>query len=475
MLKRVLIIGWDCAPPDWVFDKWLDDLPTLKSLLQKGIYGNLTSTIPPITVPAWQSMLTSKDPGQLGVYGFRNRKDYSYNNQYFSNGADILESAVWDVLSKHDKKSILVGVPQTYPPRKINGHMVTCFLTPSIKSEYTYPKDLSNEIEKNIGEYIFDVKEFRTEDRDFILKQIYEATKIRFETFRYLLQNKKWDFGMIVEMGTDRIHHSFWKFLDPNHPKYEKGNKYENVIPEYYKYLDSELAKTLDAVGAIHELPLQNDIAVLVVSDHGAKAMLGGICINEWLIKEGLLTLKEYPKKFTPLEKLEIDWNKTKVWGSGGYYGRIFINVKGREPNGQVLQSEYEKFRKELKEKIENIRDESGRKLQTKAYIPQEIYKAVKRIPPDLIAVFDDLRWRSVGSVGINSVYTYENDTGPDDANHAQEGMYMLYDPKNNFKGKRNDNCHLMDIAPTVLDLLGVEIPNDMEGRSIYENNLVLL
>ncbi|MBI3591051.1 MAG: alkaline phosphatase family protein [Candidatus Melainabacteria bacterium] len=462
MTKKVLIIGWDCAPPDWVFDKWIDGLPTLKSLLKKGVYGNLRSTIPPITVPAWQSMLTSKDPGQLGVYGFRNRKDYSYDGQYFSNGADILEPAVWDILGKAGKKSILVGVPQTYPPRPINGCMVTCFLTPSIKSQYTYPNELRDEIEKNIGEYIPDVKHFRTEDRDFILKQIYEATKIRFQTFRHLLKNKDWDFSMLVEMGTDRIHHSFWKFLDPKHPKYEKGNKYESVIPEYYKYLDNELAETLKLIDL-------NETSVMVVSDHGAKAMLGGICINEWLIKEGLLTLKEYPKTFTPIEKLEIDWAKTKVWGSGGYYARIFMNVQGREPNGMIPLSEYKKFRAELKEKIENIKDEQGKKLATVAYIPEDIYKEVKRVPPDLIVIFDDLRWRSVGSVGIKSAYTYENDTGPDDANHAQEGMYMLCDPKNNFSGKRDNNHHLMDIAPTVLDLLGVEVPKDMQGKSIVE------
>ena len=466
MTKKTLIIGWDCAPPDWVFDRWIDQLPTLKSLLKKGLYGNLRSSIPPITVPAWQSMLTSKDPGQLGVYGFRNRKNYTYEGQYFSNGADILEPTVWDILAKHDKKSILVGVPQTYPPREINGHLVSCFLTPSTKSQYTYPKELKSELETNVGEYIPDVKHFRTEDRDYILKQIYDATEKRFNTFRYLLKNKEWDFAMLVEMGTDRIHHSFWKFLDPKHPKYEKGNKYENVIPEYYKYLDNELKKTLELVDL-------NETSVMIVSDHGAKAMVGGICINEWLIKEGLLTLKEYPKTFTPIEKLEIDWDKTKAWGSGGYYARVFINVKDREPNGQVSQEEYKKFRQELKEKIENIKDEQGNKLATVAYVPEEIYKDVKRIPPDLIVIFDDLRWRSVGSVGINSAYTYENDTGPDDANHAWDGMYMLYDPKNNFGGKRQDSQHLMDVAPTVLELLGAEIPSDMLGKSILQKNLV--
>lgn len=465
--KKVLVIGWDCAPPDWVFDKWIKDLPNLSKLFKKALYGNLTSTIPPITVPAWQSMLTSKDPGQLGIYGFRNRKDYSYDGQYFSNGADILEPVIWNIISKYGKKSILVGVPQTYPPKKINGHMVTCFLTPSIKSEYTYPHELRFEIEKEIGEYIPDVKHFRTEDRDFILKQIYEATKTRFKTFRYLLKTKEWDFAMIVEMGSDRIHHSFWKYLDPMHPKYEKGNKYENVIPEYYKYLDHELGETLSLVDL-------DETSVIVVSDHGAKSMVGGICINEWLIKEGLLTLKSYPDKITQIEKLEIDWSKTKAWGAGGYYARIFINVEGRELNGQIPKSEYKKFRQELKQKIENIRDEQGRKLQTIAYIPEDIYRETKRVPPDLIVIFDDLRWRSIGSVGFNSIYTYENDTGPDDANHAQEGMYLLYDPKNNFGCKRDDNHHLMDIAPTVLDFFSIDIPKDMLGKSILRKELTV-
>jgi len=149
------------------------------------------------------------------------------------------------------------------------------------------------------------------------------------------------------------------------------------------------------------------------------------------------------------------------------------MNVEGREPNGQIPKKDYEKFRAKLKEKIENIKDEQGRKLDTVAHIPENIYKNVKRVPPDLIVIFDDLRWRSIGSVGARhgtpsgSIYSYENDTGPDDANHAQQGMYLLYNPKNNLSEKRDDKHHLMDVAPTVLDLLGVQIPSDMLGKSI--------
>ena len=146
------------------------------------------------------------------------------------------------------------------------------------------------------------------------------------------------------------------------------------------------------------------------------------------------------------------------------------MNVQGREPNGQIPASEYKQFRLELKQRIENIKDETGKKLLTVAHIPEETYKEVKRIPPDLIVIFDELRWRSVGSVGNpnkNSVYTYENDTGPDDANHAQQGMYLLSSRKGNLTGKRDDSPHLMDIAPTILDLLDVAIPKDMQGKSI--------
>ena len=77
MAKKVIVIGLDCAPPDLVFEKWKDKLPVLRGLMEKGVYGPLRSTDPLITIPAWTSMVTSKNPGTLGLYGIRNRQDYS--------------------------------------------------------------------------------------------------------------------------------------------------------------------------------------------------------------------------------------------------------------------------------------------------------------------------------------------------------------------------------------------------------------
>ena len=460
--RKVFVIGLDCADPKLVFEMWPDELPNFRRLMEGGLYGNLESSHPPITVPAWTSMLSSKDPGQLGFYGFRNRADYSYNRMSIATSKAITEDRVWDILSRDARQVILVGVPQTYPPRPVNGHLITSFLTPSVNSQYTYPAGLKQEIADLLGEqeYMLDVPNFRTDDKAHLLQQIYDMTERRFKVIKWLMREKPWDFFMFVEMGTDRIHHGMWKYLDKTHPRYEPGNKYENAILDYYRYLDRQVGELLEM--------LDDDTAVLVVSDHGAQAMQGGICFNEWLRQEGYLVLKEEPPtgQIVPLEKVEIDWTKTRAWGSGGYYGRLFLNVRGREPQGIIDPDDYEAVRTELQEKLAAITDPNGVNIGSVAHKPQDLYLEVKNVPPDLIVYFGNLTWRSVGSLGHGSIYASENDTGPDDANHAQQGMFILYDPRQSM-GSGKVDAHLMDVAPTILDIMGLPVPRDMEGKVI--------
>jgi ATP sulfurylase len=456
--RKVMVIGLDCATPQLVFDQWRDRLPHLSRLMHGGTYGELESTIPPITVPAWMSMMTSKDPGRLGFYGFRNRADHSYDRMRIANSAMVAEDTTWDILSRAGRKVVLVGVPQTYPVKPTNGYIITSFLTPSTRSQYTYPADLQHEIEALVGEYMLDVENFRTEEKDDLLRQIHEMTKKRFEVVRYLLSEKDWDFFMLVEMGVDRIHHAFWKYFDPQHAKYEPNTPYENVIEEYYKYLDGEIGELLAM--------LDDDTVVLVVSDHGARHMEGGICINEWLRQEGYLVLKDEPTSIVPLEKVEIDWDRTKAWGAGGYYGRLFLNVQGREPQGVIPAQDYEKVRDEIVHKLSQIADEKGVNIGTVAYKPQDVYTECRNVAPDLMVYFGDLAWRSVGSLGHGGIHTRENDIGPDDANHAQHGVFIMYDPRQQGRGKV-DGLHLMDVAPTVLDTMGLPVPADMQGKRI--------
>jgi predicted AlkP superfamily phosphohydrolase/phosphomutase len=157
---------------------------------------------------------------------------------------------------------------------------------------------------------------------------------------------------------------------------------------------------------------------------------MGGVCINEWLMANGYLTLSEPPSEPISLDQAAVDWSQTRVWGAGGYYARIFLNVQGREPEGTVAMADYEALRAELAEKLSQLRTPDGEPMPVKVYKPQEIYQKVRGRAPDLIVYFEDLAWRSVGSVGINSLYTVENDTGPDDANHAPFGLMIFHDPK---------------------------------------------
>ncbi len=371
------------------------------------------------------------------------------------------------MLAEHGKRTIALGVPLTYPPRPMQGLLISDFLAPDTNSDYTYPPELKDEIRQTVGEYILDTRAFRTDDKSRLLADIYTMTERRFQLARHLITSHPWDFFIMVEMGTDRIHHGFWRYFDRQHPKYEPGNPFENAIRDYYVALDKHVGDLLSL--------LEPETRVLVVSDHGAKRMDGGLCFNEWLIREGYLTLKEPPQGVTKFGPHLVDWQRTKAWGDGGYYGRLFLNVRGREPQGVVAPNEVEALKVELTAKLEALTDEKGRPLGTRVFRPEAVYAQCRQVPPDLIVYFGDLHWRSVGSVGHPSVWTHENDTGPDDANHAQFGLFLMAEARSlqspgyvspeALDANRREGLSIYDVAPTVLDAFGVTPPPGM-GRT---------
>lgn len=461
--RKVFVIGLDCAAPELVFDQFRGDLPNLSRLAEMGMWGELQSCTPAITVPAWASMLSSRDPGVLGTYGFRNRVDHSYEKMSTANSTSVQVDRVWDVLGRAGKRSAVLGVPQTYPVKPINGWMVSDFLTPGRHNAFAYPPELRDEVLSTVPGYDFDVEGFRTEDKAKLLEQIIAMTEGHFALIDHLMATKPWDFFMSVEIGVDRMHHGFWSHHDPRHFRYEKGNPFERAIRDYYVRVDAKIGDWLGK--------LPNDTAVIVVSDHGAKRMEGGICLNEWLWRNGYLAFKQDPTpgQITPLEKLEIDWSRTRAWGSGGYYGRVILNVQGREPQGVISPESYESERDELARKLAAIPDQHGAPIDTRCYKPQDIYTQVNGIAPDLIVYFGNLLWRSVGTLGYDGVHTFSNDTGPDDCNHAQNGMFILWDPRRRDGGRQLRHAQIMDIAPTILNLFDVPIPPDMQGTSLLK------
>jgi predicted AlkP superfamily phosphohydrolase/phosphomutase len=206
---------------------------------------------------------------------------------------------------------------------------------------------------------------------------------------------------------------------------------------------------------------------VLVVSDHGAQRLDGGFCVNEWLVREGLLVLKEHPSQPTPFSPKLVDWSRTRAWSEGGYYARVFFNVQGREPEGVIPADGYEDFLSEMRARLEALPDDTGKPMGTLVFRPREVYREVRNVAPDLIAHFGGLYWRSIGGVGYKALHVQENDTGPDDCNHAQFGAFLLAAPGTATPRGEVEGMRLLDIAPTLLDLAGLEIPAAMQGRSL--------
>ncbi len=362
-------------------------------------------------------------------------------------------------MAREGKRAHLIAVPPGYPPRKVSGTSVGCFLTPDTsQGGYTHPAAVADVIRDLVGDYPVDVKGFRTENKDWLLEQIYDMTRKHFHVVRHFLQNTEWDFLQFVEIGLDRMHHGFWKYHDPQHRQHEPGNPYQEVIRDYYCYLDEEIGRLLEL--------LDEETAVLVVSDHGAKKLDGGFCVNEFLIREGLLVLDEYPSQVTPFNRLSIDWSKTTAWSEGGYYARVFLNVQGREPHGTIHSDDYQKVRDDVKARLEATLDDQGRPMGTLVFKPEEIYHQVNNIAPDLMVHFGGLDWRSVGSVGHGTLHVQENDTGPDDCNHAQHGAFILAAPNCPLMGQL-EGAHLLDIAPTLLELGGYDPLPGMQGKSL--------
>lgn len=444
MVRKLLVIGLDCVPPNLLYKEFKEELPNISMLLDDGYKAEMKTTNPPITIPAWAVMTTGKSPGELGIYGFRHRIKGKYNDFYIVNSRYIKTPAIWDVIGRKDLKSIVVGVPPSYPPKPIKGYMVSGFITPGPESRYTFPITLKRTLEKSFGKYIFDVV-YRSEDKDRIVEELWKMTMQHFKIYSYLASKDWWTLMMFVEIGTDRVHHAFWGYMDKEHHKYTPGNKYEKIIEEYYKLVDEKIGELLKNV--------PKDTVISIVSDHGAKRMKGAFVINQWMIKEGYMKLQKSVGQGTELKDAPVDWKNTLAWGWGGYYARIFLNVKGREPYGIIEPEDYEHYRDELKEKIQRIRGPNGEEWKTKVYRPEELYPVVRGDPPDLIVYFDDLYWRSAGTLGWPTMYLKENDRGPDDAVHDWIGVFTLYDPENTVdrKEKRVD---IQDISKIYLETI---------------------
>jgi adenylyl-sulfate kinase len=465
--RRVAVIGLDGVPASLVFGDAGWELPNLRGLMEHGTWGPLRSTDPPITIPAWTTITTGRDPGELGIYGFRNRAGYDYREMIVVHSGHVRARRVWEYVEETGRTSCLLGVPQTYPPRAHSGITVAGFPEGDGAGPLTFPAGLAEELNGLAeGEYLSDVRDFRTVDKRELLGAIKTMMDRRFRVARDFLLHRSWDFFMMVEMAPDRMHHGFWRYGDRDHPLHEPGNPYANVMRDFYLDLDQRLGSLL--------MLLDDDTTVLVVSDHGAQGLVGGVCINEWLIENGYLTLHRYPEEETPLTADLIDWSRTKVWSEGGYYARIFFNVRCREPQGIVDAAEYHELRNELAVKFAAMPDGNGGFMVNRVLKPEEVYAECNGVAPDLIVYFDDLKRRSVGTVGRRVLHVQPDHGGLDDANHHPDGIFIATRMADLRRGQKRDvrlvAASCLDVTPTILQEFGLRVNDGLRGRVISLN-----
>jgi predicted AlkP superfamily phosphohydrolase/phosphomutase len=365
---------------------------------------------------------------------------------------------LWDRASAAGRDCTVIGVPPSYPVKPLNGSMISCFLAPNTESDFTYPSSLKHELAQACPPYILDVRDFRGGDTARTIEAVHRMTMARFAAADYLLSTRATDLFVMVEIGTDRLNHALWSFIDPSHPRHAPGNSFQSALLDYYVAVDAQIGALLDRHADVNT-------SVVIVSDHGAVQRDGGICFNDWLRSERQLVLRDEPAGLVRFSPELVAWDKTLAWGDGGYYGRLFINTVERAPAGIVPPAAVEGLLVELAESVLSIRGPGPEPFVNEALRPRDIYRTVNGFPPDLMATFGDLRWRSFGSCGHTSIYAYENDTGLDEANHARHGICIV--ASDDGATGRREGLHLYDVAPTILDLLHLGIDGDALGESL--------
>lgn len=465
-MAKIVVLGLDGFNPELV-KLWSDELPNLMKMQSEGIWGDLESTVPPVTPPAWACAQTGCNPGAYGFWDFTYRDEFTYDQPKSVNSSTIKNPAPLYRYLSHNraKKVAIINVPFSWPPPEIpGGYAISDFTTPSLAQGYTWPDSLKNEVRELVGEYLLDAStsdtNYRNLDKDIVLERIYKMDQQRFTLLKHFIKNKQCDYIFCVIMGTNRMPHLFYRYFDSTHKRYEHNQKYNNALKEYYKFVDTQIGEVRDS--------LDSDTVLFIHSDHSIQKLDGRINLNEWLIKEGYLTPLKYPKTLTKMTDLKIDWSKTKAWATG-FTGQIYLNVKGREAEGIVDPSECDALLAELGEKLKVIPDENGKSLKTQVFKRNDMHHGpMAQYGPDLFVFFDECRWNTSEFVGYEngSIYSFDTPLGPDDGGHGFYGYFCLSGPGVPAEGEKS-GVTLLDVAPTVLSIMGEKVPGHFEGKAL--------
>jgi predicted AlkP superfamily phosphohydrolase/phosphomutase len=502
---RLLVLGLDGATFD-ILQPMAEkgELPAIKRLMNGGAWGRLRTVIPPGTGPAWSSIVTGLDPSNHGIFDIIVRAADSYRLA-FLNGASLRAPTVWDIAGKFGREVIVLNVPMTFPPREINGLLVTGLLTPVGSRRYTYPRELAGEIASIAPSYRIVPGQVYSSGRagDF-LEELREVLESKRAVLLALLRRPDWKFAMEVFSETDFLQHALWHVMDKEHPRHDPAEaaRFGDEVAGIYRRLDAIIGEAVDVLG-------EGD-SVMLVSDHGAGPLHSFMHANNYLLREGMMRVRGSPASrlkyllfkagLTPLNvyrvisKLrfgrvkmgmrwtsggydllrrfffsfsDVDWKRTRAYAlSGGVYGGVFINLRGREPDGAVEPGDYEKTRNEIKEVLLNLKHpETGAPLVEKVLGREEIYKGkFLHEAPDLYFLPSSPTIGVFGDFEFSSNEVLEGVSDAISAQHRMDGIFVAKGPALK-KGIEVGDMTVLDLAPLMLYLMKLPIPYDMDGK----------
>jgi predicted AlkP superfamily phosphohydrolase/phosphomutase len=502
--KRMLVVGIDGATFDLVRPFMeAGDMPTLKALVARGVSGDLESTIPPITGPAWASFMTGSNPGRHSVGDFMRRRPNQYTLQPV-NSRSVHAVTLWELMGDAGKNVIVMNVPVTYPASPVNGIMVTGLLTPSSSEDFSYPRNISGELLKKFDYQVHLREAYSKAGVERYLADLRQMEAKRLQAAEHLMNKIDWDFCMVHFVATDAMQHTLWHLIDESHPLHDpqEASRYGGAIRDMYRQVDQALARLIELAG--------EDTTVVVLSDHGFGPLKKYIYLNNWLLEEGFLKLKGdlltrlktvlFRLGFTPeflyrtiqriglakfafragkgtryglmkllfLSAANIDWSKTVAY-SYGNIGQIYLNVEGREPEGIVSREDYPAVRARIAERLKTLSDpETGEAVIGQIFMREDIYSGpYLEEMADIIMLPDDLSYQAAGlsefmsNAVMRQSFAYSG-------GHRMNGIFAAAGEEIK-SGGTVEGARLIDVGPTILYLMGLPVPDHMDGQILSQ------
>lgn len=504
--RKVIAIGWDGACWD-LLDPWVREgkLPNLAGLMERGVSGPLQSTPLPLSPAAWTTIITGQNPGRHGVFDWFERQPGSYDIDYVHTRR-IGAKPIWEYFNENGRSTGIFNLPMVYPAVPVDGFMISGMAAPSPKAlNFTYPPELIEQVEASEGPYfVAEAEIYKYGRENEYLQSILDWLDYQRGLVRFLIEKRPCDAYLFVFMQSDHIQHKFWRYREPSFPGYDPDHdpKYRDAIFRVYRALDEILGDLVAYFG--------EDADYIVLSDHGAGPNYGVMYINRWLKQQGLLNLKQslstraktwiskgnlvlrgyhllaslglgqaaqliskparnkMVNAFLSFE--DVDWSRTKAYSQGAF-GQIYLNLKGREPQGIVESGDQAK--KLVSDIIAGLRrlvhPLTGETLITQIHRREEVMDGpyLERAA-DILFSIRDYSYQSAVKFGLESPEIVGPSEYEDSGSHRPEGVLVMAGPDIQH-GVRIQKASVADITPTLLALADLPVPPDLDGRPLRE------